>query len=284
MPESLIVFAKPPVPGQVKTRLTTLLAPDEAADLYAAFLADALAQYAALASTPRPHGASASGDGAAGDGAAGGGVPSRLRVRLYLATDADPLADALPGGLVPDGVTLHRQVGDGLGARMAHAVRATFAGKADGVAGAEVDGVAGGVAGGARAVVIGTDHPTLPSAHVRAAFARLDAPDAVTLGPSADGGYYLLGLRRAAADRACAAAFAGMTFSHEAVYAQTRARLDAAGLRPVALPAWYDVDTPAALVRLVRALACHAAPAAPRTRAALRRLDVRARLMAAGLP
>jgi hypothetical protein len=75
-----------------------------------------------------------------------------------------------------------------------------------------------------------------------------------------------------------------MTFSHDAVYTQTRARLDAAGLRPVALPAWYDVDTPAALARLVRAFAHRATPAAPRTRAALRRLDVRTRLMAAGLP
>ena len=47
-PSALIVFAKVPEPGKVKTRLTELLTPTQAAELYTAFLADALAQYAAM--------------------------------------------------------------------------------------------------------------------------------------------------------------------------------------------------------------------------------------------
>ncbi len=46
--EALIVFAKPPVAGQVKTRLFPLLAPDEAAELYHAFLADSIETYRLL--------------------------------------------------------------------------------------------------------------------------------------------------------------------------------------------------------------------------------------------
>ncbi|HMB91577.1 MAG TPA: hypothetical protein VKP65_12065, partial [Rhodothermales bacterium] len=48
MKKALIVFAKQPVPGQVKTRLTSLLTAAEAARLYQAFLEDALAQYRRL--------------------------------------------------------------------------------------------------------------------------------------------------------------------------------------------------------------------------------------------
>ena len=45
---ALIVFAKRPKPGAVKTRLTAMLTPEEAAQLYEAFLRDALNQYQSL--------------------------------------------------------------------------------------------------------------------------------------------------------------------------------------------------------------------------------------------
>lgn len=44
-------------------------------------------------------------------------------------------------------------------------------------------------------VIIGSDLPSLPAAHVRDAFARLDAGADLALGPAEDGGYYLIGLR-----------------------------------------------------------------------------------------
>lgn len=216
MSDALIVFAKVPAPGAVKTRLCPPLTPAGAADLYAAMLADALAQYATLGPA----------------------------VRLYLA----PADAALPDGLVPPGVTVHAQAGADLGARMLRAFAETFH------------------AGHARAVVVGTDHPTLPDAFVRLAFDHLDAPRTLTLGPSDDGGYYLLGLRDLAPGL-----FAGMTWSHAGVLAATLDRAAAADLAVTLLPPWYDVDAAADLGRLRADLAADPA-VAPRTRAVLARL------------
>ena len=218
MPDALIVFAKVPSPGAVKTRLCPPLTPAQAADLYAAMLGDALAQYAALGPA----------------------------VRLYLAPTAD--GAALPDGLVPDGVTVHAQEGRDLGARMLRAFAETFH------------------AGFARAVVVGTDHPTLPDAFLRLAFDHLDAPHALTLGPSDDGGYYLLGLRDLARGL-----FAGMTWSHAGVLDATLARAADADLAVTLLPPWYDVDDAGGLARLRADLVADPA-VAPRTRAALARL------------
>ena len=46
---ALVVFAKAPIPGQVKTRLCPPLSPDEAAELARAFLIDAVAQVRSVA-------------------------------------------------------------------------------------------------------------------------------------------------------------------------------------------------------------------------------------------
>ena len=46
---AIVVFAKAPLPGQVKTRMTPPLSPEQAAELYAALLADVLAATAGIA-------------------------------------------------------------------------------------------------------------------------------------------------------------------------------------------------------------------------------------------
>ncbi|HEU5103997.1 MAG TPA: TIGR04282 family arsenosugar biosynthesis glycosyltransferase [Roseiflexaceae bacterium] len=51
-------------------------------------------------------------------------------------------------------------------------------------------------AGAGQVVVMDSDSPTLPAAYVAAAFAHLDGPSDVVLGPCDDGGYYLIGLKR----------------------------------------------------------------------------------------
>lgn len=213
---ALVVFAKVPVAGAVKTRLVPPLTPAGAADLYTAFLADALAAFAA---------------------------PGALDadVRLCLAPSGVPM----PAGIVPRGVSVHTQQGDGLGARMAAAVADTLA------------------AGYGRVVIVGTDHPTLPLARLRDAFAALAAPGTVVLGPSDDGGFYLLGL-----DRPRPALFE-MTYSHAGVFAETRARADGAPVH--VLPAWYDVDDAASLARLAAEWQA-GVPVGVRTAAALARL------------
>ena len=94
MRSALIVFAKVPLAGRVKTRLTALLTEDEAADLYEAFLLDALDSYASL----------------------------NTDVRLYVASE--PKASATLS--LPNGVRMFEQRGDGLGDRMAAAFVETF--------------------------------------------------------------------------------------------------------------------------------------------------------------
>ena len=122
------------------------------------------------------------------------------------------------------------------------------------------------------ACVLGADSPTLPTAALVSAAGGLleEACDAV-LGEVEDGGYYILGLREAHA-----AAFAGIRWSTAFAGADTRARLEAAGLRTTMLPAWFDVDDRAALQRLIDDREGYAAP---HTRAALTpmRLDERLR-------
>jgi glycosyltransferase A (GT-A) superfamily protein (DUF2064 family) len=67
----------------------------------------------------------------------------------------------------------------------------------------------------------------------------------VALGPTEDGGYYAVGLR-APAD----GLFESVEWSTPRAYAQTARNAARAGLRLLKLPRWYDVDTPADLLRL----------------------------------
>lgn len=95
-----------------------------------------------------------------------------------------------------------------------------------------------------RAVLIGTDAPALDAAVLRAAAAALDAHDAV-FAPAHDGGYALIGLRRAEPRL-----FEAMPWSTAKVMAVTRERLREAGQHWHELPALRDIDEPADLVHL----------------------------------
>jgi rSAM/selenodomain-associated transferase 1 len=108
--------------------------------------------------------------------------------------------------------------------------------------------------GAGRVVVIGSDSPTLPSEFIERAFSLLDDHD-VVLGPSTDGGYYLIG----AAGRV-PPVFDGVHWSTSSVWPQTIGRLEAAGLRYATLEVWYDVDDFEDLRRLHDELASRPAP------------------------
>lgn len=144
------------------------------------------------------------------------------------------------------GIPLQAQADGDLGARM-HAAFETLAGQ------------------GYHAVVaIGADLPTLPAAYVVEAFALLRRPEIdVVLGPTDDGGYYLIGLRAPSPTL-----FEHIAWSSAHVYAETLRRAAAARLRVAALPPWWDVDTPADLARLAAALRAEPS-SAPHTRAVL---------------
>lgn len=209
MSAALLVFAKVPRPGRVKTRLTPVLTPSEAARLYAAFLRDALRLYVRL----------------------------QADVRLYL---APPVPDGF--GDIPDSVTVHRQEGAGLGARMQQAFQEVFAADYD------------------SAAIIGTDHPTLPLTFVRQGFSALDGDKSICIGPSEDGGFYLLGMSTFYPQL-----FDGMTYSHADVFSHTLVRMESTDARVTVLPRWYDVDTPEMLERMLSDLNADATEA-PHTR------------------
>lgn len=141
--------------------------------------------------------------------------PVTIEARLAGAPD-EPAARAWLGPAV-----VLRDQGDGdLGRRMERAVAAAFAEGAESV------------------VVIGGDCPQLTADHLSTAFAALAAAD-VVLGPAADGGYYLIGLRRS-----LPALFHGIAWGGPEVFAQTLAAARALDIEPALLTTLRDVDLP----------------------------------------
>ena len=222
MTRALLVFAKVPKPGQVKTRLTPTLSPAEAARVYTAFLRDALRQYAQL------------------DAA----------VRLYV---APPLPD---DGLVgqPTDISVHEQEGEGLGARMRNALAESFD------------------AGYEHLAVVGTDHPTLHLSFIEKGFDVLESEPSICIGPSADGGFYLLGM-----NAPFPRLFDDMSYSHDHVFVDTLERARTTGAAVTVLPEWYDVDTPGALRRMLGDLE-QSTVEAPNTRRIVATLNLNDRL------
>jgi uncharacterized protein len=92
--------------------------------------------------------------------------------------------------------------------------------------------------GHSAAVVLNSDSPTLPTSLLVEAAEVLARPgDCAVLGPSTDGGYYLLGLKQAHRRM-----FEDITWSTELVAEQTLERAREIGLDVHILPTWYDVD------------------------------------------
>ncbi len=118
-------------------------------------------------------------------------------------------------------------------------------------------------------ILIGSDNPTLGPDPVLAAHTALVEHEDVALGPSADGGYYLIGMRRPHVGL-----FQNIEWSTPRVYAQTLERARALGLRVHSVREWYDVDHPADLHRLQRDLDGNPPEVAPHTRAALQRIGL----------
>jgi rSAM/selenodomain-associated transferase 1 len=93
-------------------------------------------------------------------------------------------------------------------------------------------------------MALGADSPGLPAACLEAAHAALESADAV-FGPSDDGGFYLLGLRRLPAG-----ALVDLPWSQPETLARTEARLKSLGLTVTRVAPFFDVDVPADLERL----------------------------------
>lgn len=97
--------------------------------------------------------------------------------------------------------------------------------------------------GHGAAAVLNSDSPTLPPALLVEMAEILAQPgDCAVLGPSTDGGYYVLGLKDPHARL-----FEEIDWSTDKVFSQTQARAREIGLPVHLLPPWYDVDDKAAL-------------------------------------
>ena len=178
-----------------------------------------------------------------------------------------PVGDeALFQGLLPESFALVAQRGDGFGERLLAAAEDILA------------------CGFGSVCLIDSDSPTVPRQAYERAVAELARPgDRVVLGPTQDGGYYLIGLKHAHA-----AVFEGIAWSTETVYAQTCERARAAEIEVVELPLWYDVDDGTTLKILQAELLGGIRPGfalvkgyeASHTRAMLMRMDVAANLEA----
>ena len=131
-------------------------------------------------------------------------------------------ADARSGieAIFPSDWNLAPQVGDDLGSRMLQSLNASIASGAD------------------KAILIGSDIPSLPGSHIASAISRLENAD-VVLGPTNDGGFYLIGIRSTLPD-----VFADVTWSTDNAFEQTAEGIRSKELMMSLIPPWNDIDTP----------------------------------------
>lgn len=213
MPAGIVyLFAKEPVPGLVKSRLCPPLTSDQAAALAEAFLKDMLGALCPTPGSDRP------------------GADS-FEVRLAVAPGRG--GPVLAGLAERFGLARCEQGEGDLGERMERVMEAGLR---------QSDVVA----------LVGGDLPDLPPHSVDAAFEALRAEDgpAVALGPSFDGGYYLVAARRPVEGLFRP----GAAWGGPDVLAATRASLDERDVGYTLLPPWWDVDDEDGLALLRRRL------------------------------
>ena len=103
-----------------------------------------------------------------------------------------------------------------------------------------------------RTILIASDSPQLGLEVISEAFARLERDDLV-LGPTNDGGYYLVGMRTAGTQHAAQPwdALAGVRMSTGSVLDEILARAASLGLHTSLLPATFDIDEAVDLDHLI---------------------------------
>jgi len=186
--KAIVLFARDPVAGKVKTRLSPFLSQDLILELYTRFLNDSVQKIYRVAGADRFIGVTP---------ADSSGYFSRMNTEYPL--------------------EIFIQEGKDLGAKMLNTFRARFD------------------EGYERVVIIGSDSPSLPVAYIGTA---LNSDKDLTIGPSTDGGYYLIGMYRRAVD----VFSGGIDWGSDKVLTQTLERVQKCGNSLELLPPWYDVD------------------------------------------
>lgn len=195
---TVILMAKTPIPGQVKTRLIGRLSAEEAAQVAEELLIETWNLVRKLKGNIRTIVSVAPEEG----------IPQMRRIfGEQAALMAQPEGD--------------------LGKRLFQIFEQQFSAGARGV------------------LILGTDHPALPLDYLRKALHALEhQEDPVVLGPTEDGGYYLVGLRRPHPEL-----FEQIPWSSAQVLECTLQRAKGAVLKVTLLPTWFDLDRPEDLER-----------------------------------
>lgn len=186
MQNILQIFAKAPIPGQVKTRLIPTLGAVGAADLHKALVQHLLQKFHTL-----------------------------FTLQLWC-TSEHPFFQSCQTQF---NISLHLQVGNDLGQRMAYAL---------GKEGATV--------------LIGSDCPTLSVSHIQEAFVALK--QGIVLTPAEDGGYVLIGMQTLTPEL-----LNNIPWGTSQVLKVTRNRLRDLSMQWHELPTQWDIDRPEDVAR-----------------------------------
>src|SRR2546430_9400106 len=216
---ALAVMTKAPQAGRLKTCLVPPLTPEEAAELNKCFLRDTAAVISSVCSR-RPVGDARASHSEAATAACG--------IAVYTPVGAESAyTDVLPADF-----SLLPQRGDKFGERLYFAVEDLFK------------------CGFESVCLIDSDSPTVPAENFAEAVELLSTiEDRVVLGPSDDGGYYLIGVKKPYRHL-----FEQIDWSTESVLNQTMQRAAEIGTEVKLLPTGYDVDDDACLRRLCNEL------------------------------
>lgn len=186
---TVLIFAKYPEPGAVKTRMVPPLTFEQAATLHRLSLQTVCEI-----------------------------VLDRARLDARLVVTPDDTVDLFESIIERDDVAFWPQGEGNLGKRLDRAAGRVFR------------------EGGCGVLLLGADSPTIPVSYLQEAIRLLERHE-VVLGPSDDGGYYLLGLRGPHS-----AIFEQIDWGGPLVASQTRARARSAELDLAEIPTWYDLD------------------------------------------
>jgi len=211
---ALIVVAKNPEIGKVKTRLARALGAAQAFELYKAFLDDIALRFA--------HGA---------------------YDFAFAYTPAEASFDNR-------GAHSFAQVGSTLNERLHNIFKQN------------AERYSGGM------LIMSSDSPHIPTAWLERGFALLET-NGVVLGPTFDGGYWIVGMRDTHD------IFTGIPMSTDKVFQHTLARASELALGVGLLPETFDVDTPDDVEKLRVYLRAHADAHLPNTRRMLVEIDAR---------
>ncbi len=204
-PRHLVIFAKTPRIGRVKSRLARDIGRLAAWQFYRTNLQNIIRRL-----SHRP------------------GRAATWKTWLALTPDTDNLPPVVARLHIP-GVGLVKQGGGDLGQRMGNVMQNMPPGPV---------------------VIIGTDIPTIGTAHITAAFKALGCADSV-MGPATDGGYWLIGLKRQPKNQLNAArhVFGKVRWSSPHAFEDTLGNLAHGGLNTALLEYMEDVDERASYER-----------------------------------